>query len=669
MLLLLLLFNFGFSQEYNCESLGLVRDAVQTFHYKPKAVDDSLSVTVYNRFIDALDTDRTLFLKSEIAKLDAYKFSLDNSILDTDCSFLDDFSKLYEKGLNRSLDIVRELREEQFTLNSTDTLYFKSEKHPFYQNRDQLKKLMQKRLVYDILEDVVNSGSNKDSLVTHFKSISDTSRTRIIDNYECEIQNRLNPSPSIHQYVFDLFLNTLVSSFDPHTNYFSTDSKSGFMNAISSSSLTFGLELALDDSHRVNINDVFSGSPAFKDGKIEKGDLLLSVKHQNEEYDVNCTTLDIVYNYLFSDVYKELSFTFRKKNGANYRTKLKKEYHKNYEKTCYSFLIEGVNPYGYIYIPGFYSSSEGSSSNLSNDLAIEINHLKRQGIKGLIIDLQYNGGGSIEEALKVTGSFIDAGPVVVLDTKFSEQYTLKDPNRGLLYDGPLVVLVNGYSASASELFASSMQNYNRAVVMGQQTFGKATMQTMLPLQRDDDSDMVKVTIEKMFTISGDSYQKKGITPDIVTPALFEPFIKTEADFETSLSGSPIVVKQNFIPFTENKFQPIIQNANGRIEQNEHYVNILSLNKTLEKTMKQNKKVPLHFEGVYQNKHQEKEVFENLMSLYDKKQNISLKLLKKDLEKSEYDTFLQLLFDRRKKEIETNADINEAVHVLNDLTNL
>lgn len=651
-----------------CLKVYKVNILIQKNHYAPKAINNQFSEYVFDNFLKQLDSDQTIFLQEEIDSLSHFRHELDDAIFKTECGFMDAFVHFYENGLKRNLAMVQELREETFVPEPGDTLRFvQREKPVYYDNIEKIKNIYRKRLTYEVLDHVARSGKNKDSLYTQLPLVVNELRLQQLDNYTCRLQNLINPGPGMQYFMEDLFINVFCSYFDPHTNFFSADAKSGFFNSLSSGSLGLGLIMELSANNEVNINDIQTGSPAFLDPLIEKGDRLMRVGFGEKEYEVNCTNMNVVHNYFYSDNYKELELTFRKKSGLDYRTLLQKEVLKNYENTTYGFLIGGKKKVGYIYIPSFYSNMEGNSTNLYNDLLFELNHLKRSGAKGFILDLQYNSGGDLMQAFYMLTLFLDQAPLSVFNNRRNGPELVLNLNSKAKFKEPIIILINGFSASASELFASTLQDQNRAVVLGQRSYGKGTLQTFFPLDEEStDPELLKVTIEKMFRMNGKSHQRNGVHPDILTPALLEGFYTREEDNTNALDGEEIEIGYKEKRKLPRSHQKAVTLANSRIVTQPHFRQIAALNEKLSQELKITDTIPLEFGVLFNEVTKENTLFTLFNEVTEKTYTLDVQLQGKDKKNIQYNPLLQTMLNNKKEQLLTNPDIFEAVQVIQDM---
>ncbi len=449
---------FSQSDKNPCETLDKIQKLIKYQHYKSKPVDDSLSVYVYQAFIDKLDEDSRLFTEPEIQVLKQHKYKIDDYVLEKNCSFLDDFYIAYTKAVDRYDQIISRIAVEPYQYTRKDTIYFSRKSFPFAKDEDELVKLYQKSILFNVLKDIAEVSQNKDSLQQNFDKIAPISKAKILETYRCKTDAyRLAKAE-----FYSVFYNSFCSYFDPHTNYFSQTDRSSFLSGVSADNLTFGFYVSLNEKNEIVIESVIPGSSAYSTNKISTGDIITKVNYDGKEYVVACSSLKKIEEIFLSSKCKKADFTIRKKTGEIVSVKLVKKVMKDYQNNVYSYVLnDNDKKIGYIKIPSFYSTFEDGTTNVSDDVIKELYKLKEDQIDGLIIDLEDNGGGSMDEAVRLTSLFIDIGPIAVVHNNFGKKEIVKDYNRGTAFSGPLVVLINGNSASASEFFTNAIQDFNR----------------------------------------------------------------------------------------------------------------------------------------------------------------------------------------------------------------
>jgi carboxyl-terminal processing protease len=564
---------FGQTNEKTCELLKKISDMVRREHFKPKPIDDSLSVFVFDSFVDLLDEDHNLFTKTEYDSLCQHRLTLDDDILRRNCLFMDDFVRLYRKSVVRKKHIIEKIQQEKLDFSGKDSIRFSKKAFPFDLNERDLERVWKKRIRFDILEDISKLSDNIDSLKQNFVSLEKAASARIFETNLCKVNSILDSRTGLETELQNDFLNIFCTYFDPHSNYFFLDAKLSFMSALSTSSLSLGVELGMNEKGEITVSEIIPGGPAAQDSQIEKDDIILKVSDKNNrEYLVSCTDIETIGEIIFSDANKEIKFTIRKKNGSLVDVALTKQVMKATENSVYSFVAEKNARAGYIRIPSFYSDFEGNSSHgCAEDVANEIVKLTKENIDGLIIDLQDNGGGSMDEAVKLAGMFVDSGPVSVSVNRKKNQTILRDYIPAMIYNGPIVVLINGQSASASEFFTGAMQDYNRALIAGAPSLGKATIQTILPLD-DNQEEFLKVTVQKFYRITGESSQIKGIVPDVYLPVIYDSIMPREKSYKTALKYDFIEVNAPFTKY-EKDYSKVIAQSMQRVKNSPRFNDI------------------------------------------------------------------------------------------------
>ena len=660
----------GQNSAKTCETLSKINILIQNEHYRPKPVDDSLSVYVFDTFVDGLDANRNLFTKIEYEKLSNHRLNLDNYILQNDCSFMNDFVSMYQLALERKKKTLEKIKIEVLDYNGKDTVKFSKKNFPFELVATDFDRVWKKRMKYDILEDISKLSKNLDSLDQNFSKLEKISKEKIFESNLCKLNNILENKKGIGYDLQNDFLNIFCSYFDPHTNFFSQDAKSSFMSSLTTNGLSLGLNVTLNEKEEIIVEEVVPGGPAARTAKFEKGDIVLKVSNtKGEDYLVSCSSLDKIGELIFSDSNEIIEMTIQKKNGNILDILLKKQMMKATANAVTSYIAEKGIKIGYIQIPNFYSDFDGfSPQGCADDVAKEIVKLKQDNIQGLVIDLQDNGGGSMEEAIKLAGMFIDFGPVSVLVDSKKKQTILKDYNRGSVYYGPIVILINGNSASASEFFSATMQDYNRAMIVGSKSLGKASMQTILPLD-DNRQDFVKLTVEKFYRITGKSNQIEGIIPDIAVPILYDSIVAREISYKTALKYDEILSKARFTPFRKDYYPIIIEKSDLRSKNNARFNDISAVNDEIN-ALYNNQKKPLliTFKTVFNDVHEIDSLWKKVKKIVAIENSCTISNNSYDTEKIKFDDYQQEINTYKIKELKTNPYLEEAVEILNDINN-
>ncbi|WP_339919558.1 S41 family peptidase [uncultured Flavobacterium sp.] len=572
---------FAQSDTKTCILLSKINKLIQSEHFQPKPIDDSLSVFVFDNFIDGLDPSRNILLKSEYEALSfKFRLNLDDLILANDCSFLPEIVAVYKNGLSRNKAILEKMKTDTIGYKVKDTIRFYKKIFPFYLEQNQLETAWRKNIKYKILDDIASQNNNLDSIATTFTAIEPISKRLIIANEICKTNAILEKESGFKEKLFDNF----CSYFDPHSAYFNVETKSCFVASLSKEHLSMGMNVSLNDRNEIIVIKMDPNGPAFQTGGIKKRDQIIAVSNLKETLQVSCATLESISNMILSDANKKIMLTLRRSSGKNFDVLVEKKLIKDEGNAVYSFIIANKKRrYGYVKIPSFYTDFEGNSGKgCAEDAALEVLKLQKDSIQGVIIDLIDNGGGSMDEAIKLAGMFIDTGPIsIILDNK-KVQTIISDPYPGMIYKDPIVILVNGNSASASEFFASALQDYNRALLMGSATVGKATMQSIIPLEPNDTENFVKLSINKFYRVDGKSNQATGIIPNVLVPEIYEVLYTKECNNPTAFKNDSIAISLVYNQFIKNTAMvKIAKKSTARIATNSYFNETKKLNKKIE----------------------------------------------------------------------------------------
>ncbi|SHG99035.1 S41 family peptidase [Flavobacterium johnsoniae] len=665
--LFLLITSFLFSQNSaeTCEILNKINAVIQTEHLRPKPVDDSLSVFVFDNLINELDPSRNIFFKSEYDELAAkYRLNIDDLILENDCSFLTDITAKYINGLIRTKEVLEKIQSTAFDYTKKDTIRFYKKSFAFYLKKEDLEKVWRKKLRYQILDDIAEVSNNLDSIKTNFNSIEAKSRKLILSNEICRISTLLETKTKQDENLYNFF----CTYFDPHTAYFSNDSKSSFVASLSKEHLSLGMTVNLNEKNEIIVHEIDPNGPAYQTGLIKKGDQIISVSNHKETLQVSCASLESISTMIMSEANKSLTLTLKRNSGKNFDVHIEKQVMKDEENSVFSFIIGKESKIGYIKIPSFYADLDGNSrKGCADDVAREVIKLERDNIKGLVIDLIDNGGGSMEEAIKLAGMFIDYGPLSIVVDHIKEKSVINDPYKGLIYRGPIVALVNSNTASASEFFSSIMQDYNRALLLGSSTLGKATMQTILSLDETKNTDFLKITINKFYRVTGKSHQYIGVTPDVVLPEFYEDVYQKESDFPTAIKNDSIESVLKYRPYVKRSLiDKIAKNSTLRLADNYYFNGIKKINQKIDQLVNTPKaEIPMTLDAVFKQKKVVNSLWTEINTFNDENNPL-------DVYNSSVNQLLLGVYPNDKTinqyqmdNLKTNPYLNEAVNIINE----
>jgi len=540
----------------------LITRMTEKFHVQPKAVNKELSANWFDDLTKQLDDDKIFFTQEDMIKLQAFRLQLDNEVLNKKTGFLQLLVSIYQQRLKQADTMIDNICNQPFRFNINEKLTV-TEDTTFPSNITTQRIKLYKHLkaatlsaLLELDEDLTSTKPEQKNKTIDSLEIVIRKKNKTI--YKRSIKRMLQVPGGLEQSVCTAYCQSLATCFDPHTDFFPLTEKENFESHLGKASMQFGFKLDEDEDGEVVIDNLKPGSPAFKSGEMNKGDKIQTVQWEGKEpIEVSDASPAELSEILSADNHEKLNITIKKADGTIRHVSLMKEKAEpgDDDNRVKSFLLKGKKTIGYISLPAFYTDweSDGKGVNgCADDVAKEIIKLEKEKIVGLILDVRYNGGGSMQEAVDLAGIFIDAGPVAQIKTRDAKVYTLKDINRGTIYDGPLILMVNGYSASASEMVAGTLQDYNRALIVGSPTYGKATAQIVLPLDTTIDLDKdfknkqadcyIKLTVEKLYRINGSSAQATGVQPDILLQDLLEADPHREVN--TPLSFPPSSIAPN-----------------------------------------------------------------------------------------------------------------------------
>lgn len=528
-----------------------LRKSLERNHCQPPLVDNQFSSQVFYLLLGFVDPDQVYLTVADRKVLSQYKYGIDEELKGETWRFLPHLSTLLKQKLLHAEKTIDELVQKPLPLNSKENLVLPQ--HDSIEVAADEAGYIKRWTLYLTYQTIAQLQTTGDVAKEENKArkLAGTIAKR-------NIRRLLEHPEGYENYLGSLYFNAITACFDPHTTFLTKTEKENFQSSLSSDALSFGIDLFEETDGSVVIERLVPGGPAWKSNVLNKGDELIALKWEGKpKVDLSGTDLEEVLGLMEASNTGKLELTVKGLNGQIKTVALVKEVIREDENIVKSFILSGDKKVGYVSLPGFYTQWEnGLGTGCANDLAKEIVKLKAEGIEGLILDVRNNGGGSLMEGISLAGIFVDFGPMSVLQGKDHKPMVMKDMNRGTIYDGPLVLIVNGQSASASELLASTLQDYNRALIIGSPTFGKATGQIIIPIDSTKRvPGFVSVTTFKLFRITGKSAQRTGVKPDIHLPDWYENLNYREASMPFALPSDSISKK---IAFTPSKPLPIAE---------------------------------------------------------------------------------------------------------------
>jgi carboxyl-terminal processing protease len=509
--------------------MKLVLQGLNSNHYAPYDLNDDFSKRVWKSYLERLDYNKRFFTASDISQLQSYENQIDDQVKESDYGFFNQAEDLYAARYNQVKSYYKEMLIQPFDFNENETVELDPEKMAWAANESELKDRWRKLLKWQVLSRVVTelelqeSGKAKGEIKS-LDQLEEESRVKVMKTYDDWAHRMDKLDRTDHR---DAFLNAIAATYDPHTGYFPPDDKENFDIQMSGKLEGIGATL-LEKEGYIEVSKIVPGSASYRQGELEEGDVILKVAQAaNEPVDIVDMRLDDAVKLIRGPKGSEVRLTVRKVDGNTKQISIIRDVVILEETFAKSAIIKDKampEGYGYIKLPKFYADfTDRTGRNCATDVADEIEKLKRQKIKGLVIDLRNNGGGSLMDVVKMAGLFIDQGPIVQVRSRNGSPQILADTDPKVQYDGPLVIMVNTSSASASEILAAAIQDYRRGIIVGSATYGKGTVQRFFDLDNFIQGNpeeikplgSIKLTTQKFYRINGGATQLKGVTPDVL----------------------------------------------------------------------------------------------------------------------------------------------------------
>jgi len=678
--------NFKFSSdEPNKDRLliDLVSYVLDKLHYNPKIINDDFSLKVFDDFIDAVDPQKRFFLESDIQILSEYKLLIDDQINSSDITFFNVTFDILKKRISEVEGFYEAILNQPFDFNVDEEINLDYESLSYASNIDELRNLWRKRLKLSTLDAFASKKEiNKDKI--------DQEENQLKSDEEIEKESRSTIKENLKDFFqfnselertdwFSLYLNSIVTQYDPHTTYLAPEAKEVFDQNISGKFQGIGARLS-KRKQQVEIVEVIIGGPVWRDNLLNVGDIIISVAQSEDEEPTEISLMklsdatDLIKGEKGTNVY----LTVKRVDGGIEQIVVTRdivELEETYAKS--SIINDESSKYGLINLPRFYVDFDDyGERNAATDLKKEILNLKSKGINGLILDLRNNGGGSLKTVVDITGFFIERGPVVQVKSIGGRREILRDNDPSIIWDGPLVVLVNEFSASASEILAAALQDYNRAIILGSnQTYGKGTVQNIVDLNNVisgstyGDLGSLKITTDKFYRVNGGSTQLEGVKSDITFPNRYSYIDIGERDLENPLNWDKIdPARYNSLDKMFN-YSKLISNSNERI-QNSEFFSLIDDHASWVRSQQDDKTISLEY-NTYKNdldmsrlQNDKLKIIDNFKSPYKFQWNFV-----DELDDNSYNNDMKEIRDRWIESLQKDIYVNEAMNLLKDLSNL
>lgn len=647
-------------------------------HYSPKKIDDNFSKEIFGEFLKRLDPSKRILLEKDVAKLRKFETTIDDEIHGSPLAFFAAADEIYKNRIVEAEEMYKNYIEKPFEFTKDDVLELDADKVDFASNDSERKERWRKYLKWQTLDRYIDAQETqeknkdkKDFVVKSDQELEKEARAKVkkaMDKYFDRLRNKFDENQR-----FAMLVNTITNAMDPHTDFFPPVEKRSFDERLSGRFFGIGALLQQEED-KIKIKTVTTGGPAWKSGEIQSNDFIVKVgQATGEAEDITGYTTDDAVKLIRGAEGTEVKITVQKPDGTLKTVSLIRAELKLDETFARSVIINsGKHKIGLIDLPAFYADFQRpQAARCSQDVAKEVARLKAEGVEGIILDIRDNGGGSLQEVVNMVGLFIKTGPVVQIRDRAGRPSQMGDNDPTVLYDGPLVVMVNERSASASEIFASAIQDYKRGVVVGSSsTFGKGTVQRAFPVGGNGngsgagDLGAVHLTLQKYYRVDGGATQLKGVESDIVLPGLYEAYKVREKDSPNALVWDEMP-KAAYQTWTYAPDLAVLQQKNQeRLSTNDVFKEI----KDKTNVLADNRKTARSLE-IQKYKAQQKEVREistKVRNLTQLKDDLSVANLSSDLEVINSDSLKKDRNDFWVKYLKKDVYLGETLNVMSDV---
>lgn len=671
--------NFKNDPEKDKVLISVINYMLTRGHFVEKQLNDDFSVVVFDNFINGLDPSKRYFTQKDIQEFSKYKFQIDDQLRASDVSFYNLVYNRFLQKLKESKKMYAQVLKQPFNYNKDEKIEVDYDKVPYAKNDNELLDYWRKQLKLQTLSRIQekqelqdeNLKKDKTAKTKSFKELEKEAREEVLKNMT-ELYLRIEELE--HEDWFSTFLNSVVEGFDPHTSYMDPRIKERFDQDMSGTLEGIGARLEKKGIN-TSVLELVSGGPAWKQGELEPGDIILKVAQGDQEpLDIVGMRLDDAIKFIKGKKGTEVRLTVKKKiDGSIQIISIIRNVVELEETFVKSTIVEkNGKKYGLINLPRFYIDFDNKNNRDSGkDMEKEIEFLKKEGVEGLLIDLRNNGGGSLKTAIEIAGLFISQGPVVQVKYRGENPIVKEDTDNRIQWNGSLVVLVNELSASASEIFAAAMQDYNRAVIMGgNQTFGKGTVQQVLSINQffpdyKKDLGFLKMTIQKFYRINGGSTQVEGVYSDIAMPTRYSYMKFGERDMKGALAWDKVPMARYTQTNTYSNLSDVINESRLRIADDTNFKLVNDYAKWL-KAQQDDTNYSLNYTNYIKEITDKESYAKRFNSVFKYDSKLTFQSPKHELENLKKDEDLKMKRERWHKNLSKDMYVAEALNVLSQL---
>ncbi|AEH00413.1 carboxy terminal-processing peptidase [Lacinutrix sp. 5H-3-7-4] len=692
-LILVLLLAFGscsFTSKVNNDPnkdkllVQIITLALEQLHFQPKDFNDEFSKDVFNTYLNRIDPLKRFFLKSDIEEFEEFKTEIDNQLLEYDVAFFNLTNERLVQRMAEAKSYYKEVLNKPFDFNKNEEINTDYENIEYVKNKRQLKERWRQLLKFSTISnyDELITSQERDTVAVNGEAVKEKKSLKELEA-EARGETLKNLDAYYTDYIedmerkdwFSMYVNAIVEEFDPHTSYLAPTDKDRFDQQISGKLEGIGARLQKRMDY-IKIVEVISGGPAWRGQQVDVGDVILKVRQEKEKAAVSIVgmRIDDAIKLIKGPKGTNVFLTMKKVDGTIKEIKITRDLVELEETYAKSSTVEKNNKkYGFINLPKFYIDFEDyGKRNAASDIRQEIERLKDQGIEGLVLDLRNNGGGSLKTVVDIAGLFIKDGPIVQVRSTNQPKEVLEDEDKSIVWDGPLVIMVNELSASASEILAAAMQDYKRAIIIGsKQTYGKGTVQNILDLNRmvrnssHGDLGAIKITRQKFYRINGGSTQLEGVKSDVVVPDRYSFVDIGERDQDNPLEWDKIdAVKYDYWN-SYFDYETTISNSKARMANNPQLALIEKNAKWIKEQMDDDT-YSLNYNTYKAEQKADEKKAKEFDPINEYKTNLTFESLPYEIAMFEKDTVLKEKRTRWHKSLTKDVYVEEALNVLDDL---
>lgn len=669
------------SKEKEAVIVETVKKMMNDIHFQPRDFDDTFSGQMFDTYLDMIDGSKRFLTQEDVQQLSVYRNQLDDQILAKDFAFFDLSVDLLEKGIDKTEGFYEDILDQPFDFSAKESVQMDPEKRYYPENDEALRAYWTQILKYETLTRLIDALEDNENAETpkSFEELEQESRDKVKKVYK-DLFGRLDKLRRSDR--FEAYIDAMTHEFDPHSDYFSPKQKEDFDIRMSGKLEGIGARLQADGDN-TKVVSIIVGGPAWKGKELEVNDLIVQVAQDGEEFvDVTGMRLDDVVQLIRGKKGTRVTLQVKKKDGSLSEIVIVRDeviIEEGKAKSVILGLDGTIDNIGFIRLPSFYSDfSNRNGSSCAEDVARELEKLKERDVKGIIIDLRYNGGGSLIEVVEMAGFFVEEGPIVQVKPRGREPYVYKDKDKGeVKYDGPMIILVNEFSVSASEILAAALQDYGRAVIVGSKaTFGKGTVQRFYDLDQviRGGSDIkplgeLKITTQKFYRINGGSTQLKGVESDIVLPDTYHYIETGEKELDNAMQWSKIEKREYAQQaYTIEDLEALKTSSQKRLAVDPEFREIEEQAKLL-KTYRDETLVPLNLQQFQEMERERKEVDDRFDEILDKEvPGIRVMNLPQDTAYIAIDSSRIARNDEWLKLLRKDVYLEEALNVMRDMIN-